>query len=164
MTPEEQVDRTITLWAGSSSWDILDEEGRFFGIVQKKRHLFLPGDIVIGFFSNGGGRRWPVYARSSRGYDVAYFYLEFQRWDYDSPKMRRAWARKEDPRTQTYTDRTQARLLVTPDPLRLLPATDPALRAWLVSEASRACRTPVSADSGVSSDTNETVIISKGTP
>ena len=125
--------------------------GRFFGIIRMQRRLFKVGDIVIGRFQNGEGRRWPVWGHSSRGFDVKDYYLDFQRWKQGRKHAldrESRWEAEDGVRDVASHDHTQGRLLVCPDHLLSKPARDPAIRAWLVEQAWLARRTPVTADSG----------------
>ena len=50
------------------------------GVFHRNTRLFLRGDLVIVWFTNGQAERWPVYGRSSRGYDVVGLYQQGARF------------------------------------------------------------------------------------
>lgn len=133
LTREQQIDETIHLWAAlSGHLDWFDkplDEYEFWGVIQFKRRLFQPGDIVIGNFSNGQGERWQVSSVSSRGFFIQRYYVDFQRW------RQHDLYRVSDKPSTCFNNRTQGKLLVCPDELQKLPVIDPAIRAWLVQEA-----------------------------
>lgn len=148
---QERRERGGSHWAERASAYVHDwYAGRFFGIIRMRRRLFNVGDIVIGFFQNGQGERWPVFGYSSRGFDVTHYYVDFQRWKQGRSHAHRHddYSKEDGVRDIASHDHTQGCLLVCPDHLQTKPARDPAIRAWLVEQAWLARRTPVTADSG----------------
>lgn len=74
--PESKIDRPQLGW----------REGRcFLGLVLRCHRLFLPGDVLLGERSNGGGERQRVWCRTGRGYSVRGYYFQYCHYDRRCP-------------------------------------------------------------------------------
>lgn len=108
------------------------------GVIVRNTRLFMVGDIVLVFFNNGNGERWPVFGLSSKGYRVSYKYVQgfrYSRHDECTPTCV-----VRCPPTQRYTNRTALRFVEVPDEVwsQRGSKSDPAVvRQWL-SDALRA--------------------------
>ncbi len=117
------------------------------GVVVRNTRLFLKGDVVVVYCSNGGAERFDVFGKSSRGYTVRRLMMRGQAWkwakathwvperhDYryrDKLGPGLAWYRGP----QCEQKRFQAgplKLVELPDDLAKLSLDDPAVRQYVV--------------------------------
>lgn len=113
------------------------------GVFARNTRLFLRGDLVLVWFSNGGGERWHVYGYSSRGYSVSNRYVQGYRYRDRGvwrPAGKNGTYEYKASRTSSqdvHSNKTPMRVVDVPDEVSNGLKSDPArLRRWL-SEALR---------------------------
>jgi hypothetical protein len=148
-------ERTLFLWQSSNfsaSW--------WIGRLRRPTRLFLAGDLVLGCWMNGGGERQPVWSRSSRGYDVVNYYVQYARyrgwpqntWDWEKKIPKWQIKRQFERLSVQYTNYAPVEVLALPDALRDVQSpADPVVRAYVLDTLCAGdAASPVSADSRVS--------------
>jgi hypothetical protein len=112
------------------------------GVFARNTKLFRAGDFVIVWFVNGGGMRWPVYGRSSRGFDVEDYYVQGHRYRERGcwyPGGVESWQKpRRSSRLDQYSNKATLRLVAVPREVLSACSTSGAatLRGWF-SEALR---------------------------
>lgn len=79
LSAAEQWDKTVALLRAEMTFfdDILLGDAWFLGQITRPHRLFVAGDVVIVWRGNGGGCRQPIYAVSSKGFQVRRKYLKY---------------------------------------------------------------------------------------
>lgn len=87
LSSEDQWDRSVALvlehWQRNRTEPRLDDFRTALGVIAVPHRLLCPGDIVFVVCNNGAAKRYPVWAVSSKGYEIRGLYLTFQRWRGD---------------------------------------------------------------------------------
>jgi hypothetical protein len=147
-------------------WEVSNFSGTWWiGRLRRPTRLFLAGDLVLGTWMNGGGERQPVWGRSSRGFDVVHYYVQYARyqgwpkntWERDNkiPKWQNEALYKR-PCVQCMNF-APVEVLALPGALADIKSpADPVVRAYVLDTLCAGdAASPVSADSRVSSTQGE---------
>jgi len=138
---EKQFDEAVTI---ASDKGVTLDSGVGLAVYQRNTRLFARGDLVLVWFTNGGGSRWPVYGRSSRGYVVAYRYEQGHRyrergkWQPQFTNGPHVYGPYRSSTSDCYSNKSTIRLVDVPTEISNGLKSDSALlRRWF-SEALRA--------------------------
>jgi hypothetical protein len=108
-------------------------------IYQRNTRLFLQGDLVLVWFSNGVGQRWHVYGRSSRGYEVSNHYEQGHRyrdrgiWQPQGMNGPYSYGPYRICSSDCYSNKSTIRLIDVPGEISSSLKSDPALlRRWFL--------------------------------
>lgn len=74
-------DKTVALFE-SDGWG-----NAGVGLVQRATKLFIPGDVVIVSFTNGGGQRQPAWCYTRKSRPVRRFFVEYCNYENDFGDM-----------------------------------------------------------------------------